>query len=67
MYAKDYSLFKSQCPSGWSESNTYDPDPWWNNDAGEDPYCYTDHIVDGTEGGETRPKNIRVIYITKIF
>ena len=68
MTAGDYSLFYESCPSGWGESGIYDSDPWKNNmDSADDPYCYREHIVFGTEGEETRPKNIRVIYIMKIF
>ena len=67
LYARDVSLFFDHCPSGWRKSGTRNPDDWSNLAANEDPYCERDYIVDGTVGEETRPKNIRVIYIMKIF
>jgi len=71
LHYTDYKIHYAECPSGWTPEGS-DPwinRPWTNIGIGglNDPYCRRTSRVSGSGGSENRPKNIRVIYIMKIF
>ena len=60
----DHWLHQVGCPAGWTEVGRYG----WENMFGQtDPHCKRTSTVTGSGGDETRPKNIRVIYIMKVY
>ena len=60
----DHWLHQVGCPAGWTEIGRYG----WENMVGQpDPHCKKTSTVTGSGGDETRPKNIRVIYIMKVY
>ena len=61
----DNMLQEDWCRSGWSPSNIHKGE-WENNSGERDPNCEKSSKVSTTGGSETRPKNIRVIYIMKV-
>ena len=60
----DHALFRYQCPSGWTEDRK---EPWKQDEAYDDVHCQKTSDTTSSGGGETRPKNIRVVYIIKIY
>jgi len=62
----DYALFSvfTGVPAGWTE---WKREGWEQGDDNDDHYCYKESDTTSSGEGETRPKNIRVVYIIKIY
>ena len=65
----DTMLQSVSCYSGWSEepSMKNEINEWENYGGKPDPNCYKIKRTGSYGDDETRPKNIRVIYIMKIY
>ena len=63
----DNMLQSGSCQSGWEDNTDIDKGPWENEDGVFDPNCKKESSVTSYGGDETRPKNIRVVYIMKIY
>jgi hypothetical protein len=62
---RDFMFHTWHCPSGWTDEG--DSDSGTCGDCDADHYCSKKKTVEGTEDGkETRPKNMKVVYIMKI-
>ena len=60
----DNTMHRSSCPSGWTEDGK---EAWKNDKGADDPYCWKTSDTTSSGGEETRPKNIRIVYIMKIY
>ena len=64
----DTMLQSDSCYSGWTQDEDMKKYNEWENDGGDpDPNCYKRKRTGSYGDDETRPKNIRVIYIMKIY
>ena len=60
---EDYWFHVGPCPSGWSQIGTSSAGTCGS--CNNDPYCKRSQEITGG-GSETRPKNMRVVYIMRI-